>query len=230
MFGGMIRYSVVMAVGFVGVLTACGGDSTGPSRESTAQLAAYYDAYAGRLLATGREADTIEAAFVEMLNGPIAYGQRPTAITLLASGSPQTWFVNGAIFVDSAGSADSVMFITLWRDTVVSSVVLLQAFGADIPRLDEAAAYATPFIIGLADTIAATGTSAPQSGACSPRAPVTHVPLHFPRYDPARTTCSPASIVVSGHVHFPRATGASAPLRDIDLAPTMISAIRLQPR
>jgi hypothetical protein len=206
-------------------LAAC-GSSTSPKGQSPAQLAAYYDALAGTHLAAGTGADSIDAEFISILDGPIAYGQLPTKITVSASGVARTWYGNAALFVDSA-QTDSTLFISLWADTTVSSFMLAEARKTSLPDLAAAVFYSSGVGVG-ADSSTVTVAAAVKSSSCATNVAITHVDPSAPTYDPANTTCTPARVTVGGHLHFRAQNGIAAQYQDIDLTSTAISAVRLQ--
>jgi hypothetical protein len=208
------------------LLAAC-GSSTSPKGQSPAQLAAYYDALAGTHFAAGTKADTIDAEFISILDGPIAYGQLPTKIGVSASGVAQTWYANAAVFVDSA-QTDSLLFISLWADTGVSSFVLAEALSSTLPALEIAAFYLSSGPGSSADTSTVTLVPAAKSSSCATNIAITHVYPITPTYDPGNTTCTPASVTVGGHLHFHASAGIATQYQDIDLTSTAVSAVRLQ--
>jgi hypothetical protein len=208
------------------LLAAC-GSSTSPKGQTPAQAAAYYDALAGTHLAAGSHADTIDAEFISILDGPIAYGQLPTKISVSTGGVAQTWYANAAVFVDSAQS-DSDIFISLWADTVVSSFMLAEAVRNTLPALQAGVFYLSSGPGSSADSSSVTLASAVKSSSCATNIAVTHVYSLAPTYDPANATCTPASVTVGGHLHFPAQSGIATQYQDIDLTSTAISAVRLQ--
>jgi hypothetical protein len=208
------------------LLAAC-GSSTSPKGQSPAQLAAYYDALAGTHLAAGTGADSIDAEFISILAGPIAYGQAPTKISLSASGVAQTWYANAAVFVDSA-QTDSTLFISLWADTAVSSFMLTEATKTSLPNLVAGVFYLSSGAGSSADSSTVTVAPAVKSSSCVTTVAITHVYSLAPTYDPSHTTCTPASVTIAGHLHFHAATGIATQYQDIDLTSTAVSAVRLQ--
>jgi hypothetical protein len=216
-----------IAVASALLLTACGSSSTSPKAESPAQVAAYYDALAGTHLAAGTGADSIDAELISILEGPIAYGQLPTKISVSASGVAQTWYANAAIFVDSAQS-DSEIFISMWADTVVSSVMLAEATSTSLPGLQAGIFILSSGAGSNVDSSTVTVAPAVKSSSCATNISVTHVYSFAPTYDPANTTCTPASATIGGHLHFQPAAGIATQYQDVDLTSTAISAVRLQ--
>jgi len=208
------------------LLTAC-SSSTSPKGQSTSQVAAYYDALASTHLAAGTHADSIDGEFISVLNGPIAYGQSPTKISVSASGVAQTWYADAAIFVDSAQS-DSEVFISLWADTVVSSFMLAEGIGSTLPGLEAGVFYLSSGPGSSADSSTVTVTPAVKSSSCATNIAITNVYSLAPTYDPTNTTCTPASATIGGHLHFQAAAGIATQYQDIDLTSTAISAVRLQ--
>jgi hypothetical protein len=223
------RYTLVLgsvvAASTALLLTAC-GNSTSPKGESPAQVAAYYDALAGTDLAAGTGPDSLDAEFIGVLEGPIAYGQLPTKINITAGGA-LTWYANAAIFVDS-GQTDSVTLVSLWADTVVSSFIFSEAEKTTLPALEAAEFYNAAGDGSIADSSTVTVAWAVKSGSCATNITITHVYAAFPTYDPANTTCTPAIVTVGGHLHFEAASGIAAQFEDIDLTSTAVSAVRLQ--
>ncbi|HTA74770.1 MAG TPA: hypothetical protein VK733_10875 [Gemmatimonadaceae bacterium] len=209
------------------LLAACSSSSTSPKAQSPAQVAAYYDALAGTHLAAGTTADSIDAEFISVLNGPIAYGQLPTKISVSASGVAQTWYADAAIFVDSAQS-DSEVFIAMWADTVVSSFMLAEAINTSLPGLEAGVFYLSSGAGSGADSSTVTVTPTVKSSSCATNISISHVYSFAPTYDPANTTCTPASATIGGHLHFQAAAGIATQYQDIDLTSTAISAVRLQ--
>jgi hypothetical protein len=223
------RYTVVLG-GLVAAITtlllaAC-GNSTSPQGQSPAQVAAYYDALAGTDLAAGTAADSLDAEFIGVIEGPIAYGQLPTKININAGGA-QTWYADAAIFVDSAHT-DSVTLIALWADTTVSSFIFSEAEENTLPDLGAAEFFTAAGAGSNADSSTVTVTQGVKSSSCATNITVTHVYAAFPTYDPANTTCTPASVTIGGHLHFQAASGIGAQYQDIDLTSTAVSAVRLQ--
>ncbi|HTD60062.1 MAG TPA: hypothetical protein VK679_05380 [Gemmatimonadaceae bacterium] len=210
------------------LFTACSSSSsTSPQGQSPAQVAAYYDALAGTHLAAGTGADSIDAEFISVLNGPIAYGQLPTKISVSASGVAQTWYANAAIFVDSAQS-DSEIFISMWADTVVSSFMLAEAINNTLPGLEAGVFYLATGPGSSADSSTVTVAPAVKSSSCATNISISHVYSFAPTYDPVNTTCTPASATVGGHLHFQAEAGIASQYQDIDLTSTAISGVRLQ--
>jgi hypothetical protein len=208
------------------LLTAC-SSSTSPKAESAAQVAAYYDALAGTHLAAGTSADSIDAELISILEGPIAYGQLPTKISVSASGVTQTWYANAAIFVDSAQS-DSEVFVSMWADTLVSSFMLAEATNTTLPGLEAGIFLLSSGAGSSADSSTVTVAPTVKSSSCATNISVTHVYSFAPTYDPANTTCTPASATIGGHLHFQPAAGVATQYQDIDLTSAAISAVRLQ--
>lgn len=204
------------------LLAACGSSSTSPKGETAAQVSAYYDALAGTHLAAGTAADTIDAEFIGLFNGPIAYGQLPTQIAVSASGTSATWYADAVLYTDSA-QTDSARFIFLWADTTVSAFMLGEADTA----LENADFYTASGASAGADSSTVTLTGASKSGSCANN-PITHTYSVLPTYDPADLTCTPATITLGGHLHFQAANGIASQFQDIDLASTTIAAVRLQ--
>jgi hypothetical protein len=215
--------SVVAATAAL-VLAAC-GSSTSPKGQSPAQLAAYYDALAGTHLAAGTRADSLDADFIGIIDGPIAYGQLPTKISVSA-GSAQTWYANAAIFVDSA-QTDSLTFISLWADTAVSSFIFSEAVKSSLPNLASATFYTASGLLSSADSSTVTVATDVKASSCATNIAITHVYANFPTYDPANATCTPATVTIGGHLHFQVVSGIAAQFQDIDLATTTVSAVRL---
>jgi hypothetical protein len=209
------------------LLTACSSSTSPKGGQSAAQVAAYYDALAGTHLAANTGADSLDAEFISVLNGPIAYGQLPTKISVSASGVAQTWYANAAIFVDSAQS-DSEVFISLWADTVVSSFMLAEAINNSLPGLEAGVFYLSTGPGSSADSSTVTVTPAVKSSSCATNISISHVYSFAPTYDPANTTCTPASATIAGHLHFQAAAGIASQYQDIDLTSTAVSAVRLQ--
>jgi hypothetical protein len=200
------------------VLAGCGG-STGP-RQSPTQVAAYYDALAGTRLAAGTNYDTLAAHFIEVLNGPIAYGQLPTALTITASGTRQRWLADAAWFVDSART-DSSLVIMIWQDTTVSQYMLGIGTAFGFYRI------AQGVVSAVADTSTVTTTASLRGGPCT-NTPITHVFSQIPTYDPAHVACQPGIVVIGGHLHFHATNGIDTSYQDLDLESATISAVRLQ--
>jgi len=215
--------SVVAATAAL-VLAAC-GSSTSPKGQSPAQVAAYYDALAGTHLAAGTRADSLDADFIGIIEGPIAYGQLPTKIGVSA-GTAQTWYANAAIFVDSA-QTDSLTFISLWADTTVSSFIFSEAVKSTLPNLAAANLYTVSGAQSAADSSTVTIATGVKSSSCATNIAITHVYTSFPTYDPANATCTPASLTIGGHLHFQADTGITAQLQDIDVTTTTVTAVRL---
>jgi hypothetical protein len=205
------------AAGLV-LLGAC-SSSTGPHQSAT-QLAAYYDGLAGTYLAAGTNYDTLAAHFVEALNGPIAYGQVPTRLTLTAGGVSQSWLADAAVLVDSAGT-DSTFVLFIWQDTTVSQYMLGKGTYSFF-RISSGGVAAA-----VADTSTITDTLAVKPGACA-ATPITHVFPGILTYDPAHYTCQPATVTIGGHLHFHAAGGIDAQYQDIDVPLTAIAAVRLR--
>ncbi len=220
-----LALSSVVAATTVLLLAAC-GSSTSPKGQSPNQVAAYYDALVGTDLAAGTAADSLDAEFVSILLGPIAYGQLPTKISISA-GSAQTWYANAAIFVDSA-QTDSVMLVSLWADTTVSSFIFSEAARTTLPGLEAAEFFTAAGNESSADSSTITLALGVKSSSCVTNIAITHVSPDFPTYDPANTTCTPATATIGGHLHFQSVAGIAAQYQDIDLTSTTVSAVRLQ--
>ena len=209
------------------MLVAACGSSTSPKSQSAAQVAAYYDALAGTHLAAGTRGDTTEAEFISILNGPIAYGQLPTRVSVSASGAAQTWFANAAMFIDST-SADTTIIVSWWPDTVVSSFMLAEAFSGTLPNLDAALFFVASGTGSSADSSTVTVVPGTKSGSCATNIAITHVYTGAPTYDPVNLTCTPATATIGGHLHFQAQSGIATQFQDIDVSSTTISAVRLQ--
>jgi hypothetical protein len=162
---------------------------------------------------------------IGVLEGPIAYGQLPTKISLSAGGA-QTWYANAAIFVDSA-QTDSVTLISMWADTTVSSFILSEAVQASLPNLDAASFFTASGDGSDADSSTVIIAQAVKSSVCATNIAINHPFAALPTYDPANTTCTPATVTIGGHLHFQPATGIAAQYQDIDVTSTTISAVRL---
>jgi hypothetical protein len=221
----VVRLRAALASAAVVLVAAACGSSTSPKAQTPAQLAAYWDAYAGTHLTAGTGRDTILAEVAEILNGPIAYGQLPTKVTLHAGDSSQTWSAIGVMLVDSAAS-DSEAVVIAWQDSVLTTFALLAATGSTLPHLQIAqfGIAADANNLQSADSSSVTLAVAARSGACASTA-IAHVYPLIPTYEPVNHTCTLASITAGGHLHFPTAVPA---LQDVDVTSTTIAAVRLQ--
>jgi hypothetical protein len=223
----MIRASAIIGPFLVlGALFAC-GDSTSPEGPKPSVIATYYDTFAGQLLARNTHGDSIKAQWVEILNGPIAYGRSPSRIAIADSDSTASWFANGALFVDSSMTSDSSLVISVWRDTLVSSFILAFAYNS-FPNVTNASFAVDSGAIAYSDTVAVTVSTRGASGRCDTTVVIAHVSSIAPTWDPQKTTCMPATFTIGGHLHFEANPGIPSPFQDIDLTSTTISAVRLQ--
>jgi len=223
----IFRRQAVLAVLTAGaaavMLAGCGSDSSGPKGPTAAQDAAHYDSLATALNAAGTSSAVFEAEGVEIFNGVIADGQKPSSVNVTYNGASATWFGNVANLVDSAGT-DSVQVISLWSSTNVAEYVLVE-FGNTQPDLSQAIATGGDIVDDSLMT--GTGSFATPSGTCSFTA-IVNVYATFPTYDPTQSTCTPESATGTMAITFQADTTATGAVHTLSFSSQTVSGVRMQ--
>jgi hypothetical protein len=120
------------SAGLLGLLAACGGNSTGPTTPPPIVSAQRLDSIYGRFLAGGTAADsetaTLIATLIEL--GPAYGGQEASFLVTTVGGARQTWYGYTYEAADNAG--DSAFYTAAFSDSLLTNVMLIaQPFGAD---------------------------------------------------------------------------------------------------
>jgi hypothetical protein len=208
------------------VAVACSSSSpASPKSPSTAALATYYDNLASALTDSGG-ADTLVAQSIAVFNGVIADGFLPSRVSVLVNGDTALWYTNAATFVDS-DETDSMQFVSLWSDTLATTVVLAQ-------YQDNSLINVTAVTRGGGDQATANADSGSNVfGLIDRTCTLTSITNVFPAIPTFADTTLVTCQAGSGHYDFaatfpsgdPTPTGA---LQSISAATTTTLAVRLQ--
>jgi hypothetical protein len=217
----------VLTVAVAGAAACSSSNPASPKSPSTAALAAYYDNLATALTDSGGN-DTLNAQFIAVFNGVIADGFAPSRVSVSLNGATALWYTNAATFVDSAAT-DSMQFVSLWSDTLATTVVIAQyednflinlfavTRGGDVATVVADAADSGSSIFGLIDRNCAITS-------------ITNVFPQIPTFaDTTQVTCQAGSGHYDFAVNFPSGdptpTGA---LQSLSADVTTTLAVRLQ--